>query len=98
MIGRKVSDMCLDGKKLQFYQWGEGADVKALLEKVRIKVSIITAYTHSNSYYWLQVILLLSRHIRCTMLHKACEAAHCVPIACGTTYHKHTTRLHHVLY
>jgi hypothetical protein len=40
MIGRKVSDMCLDGKKLQFYQWGEGADVKALLEKVRIKVSI----------------------------------------------------------
>ncbi|CAN0182514.1 unnamed protein product [Ectocarpus fasciculatus] len=37
MIGRKVAESCLDGRTLEFYQWG-GDDVKVLLDGVRLKI------------------------------------------------------------
>ncbi|CAM9191302.1 unnamed protein product [Ectocarpus sp. 8 AP-2014] len=37
MIGRKVAESCLDGRTLEFYQWGAD-DVKVLLDGVRVKI------------------------------------------------------------
>ena len=35
MIGRKVSEMILDGKELEFYEWRERGGLEASLTQVR---------------------------------------------------------------
>jgi len=43
MIGKKMSDMLLDGKKLEFYTWAAGNVDKELLPKLRAAIDAMVA-------------------------------------------------------
>ena len=40
MIGKKVSDICLDGKTLEFYKWREG-NVREFLNVVKENINVV---------------------------------------------------------
>jgi heme oxygenase len=53
MIGKKVSEMCLDGAQLQFYQYN--GDLKELLEKVRDNLNdVAETWTDEQKEHCLQ--------------------------------------------
>lgn len=40
MIGKKVSELCLDGKTLEFYKWREG-NVREFLNTAKEKINVV---------------------------------------------------------
>ena len=43
MIGKRMADMLLDGRTLEFYQWSEGDVDKELLPGLRTKIDALVA-------------------------------------------------------